>query len=255
MTRIGRTFRLAVIAVLAIVYAAMAQTPAGTLSYEVSSIKVNNSGSGNSSGDFGPYLRATNYTLKSLVLLAYRIPEAQLIGGPDWIGTLRFDIEAKTADGVQLHGPEENLSLIRSLLQNRFQLKVHRETREGAVFNLVIGKNGSKLPPAVDSGAPRSGGVRGGPDTVEMTGTANSIEDLIARLAPQVGRPVIDKTNLTGKFDFKMTFNPRPLVSATQSAAPDIFTALQEQLGLKLESAKGPVEMLVIDSVQRPSEN
>lgn len=235
-----------------------AQTPAANLSYEVSSIKLNNSGSGNSSGDFGPRLRATNYTLKSLVLLAYRIPEFQLMGGPDWLGTLRFDIEAKTADGVQLHDPEQNLSLIRSLLEDRFQLKVHRETREGAVFNLVVVKNGSKLAPAVDNGAPRSGGMRGGPDTAEMTGTGNSIEDLIGRLAPQVGRPVIDKTNLTGKFDFKMTFNPRPLVSADsskQSAVPDIFTAIQEQLGLKLESAKGPVEVLVIDSVQKPSDN
>ena len=78
------------------------------------------------------------------------------------------------------------------------------------------------------------------------------------RLAAQVGRPIIDKTNLTGKFDFKMTFNARPLLSADsskQSAAPDVFTALQEQLGLKLESARGPVDVLVIDSVQKPTEN
>jgi uncharacterized protein (TIGR03435 family) len=231
--------------------------------FEVSSIKLNNSGSQNSSGDFGPHLRATDWTLKSLVLLAYSIPEAQLRSGPDWIGTLRFDLEAKTADGVHLHGPEDNLSLIRSLLEDRFQLKVHRETREGAVFNLVVGKNGSKLKETADNNAPRSGGGRGGPDVAEMTGIGNSVQDLIGRLTSQVGRPIIDKTSLTGKFDFKITFNPRtfnprPLVSADSSkpsAAPDIFTALQEQLGLKLESARGQVEVLVIDSVSKPTEN
>jgi uncharacterized protein (TIGR03435 family) len=237
--------------------AARTQT-AANFSYEVSSIKPNNSGPGNSSGDFGPHLIATNYTLRSLILLAYSIPEFQLIGGPDWIGTLRFDIEAKTADGVRSLGPELILTLLRSLLEDRFQLKVHRETREGAVFNLVVGKNGSKLKEAVENGGHRSGGVGGGPDTAEITGTGNSIEDLISRLAAQVGRPVIDKTNLTGRFDFKLTFNPRPLVSADspgQSAASDIFTALQEQLGLKLESGRGPVEVLVIDSASKPTEN
>jgi uncharacterized protein (TIGR03435 family) len=244
-------------ALATIVSAVRAQTPAANLSYEVSSIKLNNSGSGNSSGSFGTYLRATNFTLKSLILMSYLIPEAQLIGGPEWIGTLRFDIEAKTADGVHLHGPEENLSLIRSLLEDRFQLKAHRETREGAVFNLVVGKNGSKLK-ETENGAPRSTGMREGPDTAELTGTGYSIEDLIGRLAAQVGRPVIDKTNLSGKFDFKLTFDPRPLVgadSSKQSSVPDIFTALQEQLGLKLESTRGSVEVLVIDSVSKPSEN
>jgi uncharacterized protein (TIGR03435 family) len=109
--------------------------------------------------------------------------------------------------------PERILTLLCSLLEDRFQLKVHHETREGAVFNLVVAKNGSKLKETVDKGAPRSDGVRGGPDTAEMTGTGNSIEDLMRRLAAQVGRPVIDKTNLTGRFDFKLTFNARPLVT------------------------------------------
>lgn len=245
------------VAQTALLSAVRAQTPAPDLHYEVSSIKPNNSGSGSSSGEFGTHLRATNFTVKSLILTSYRIPESQLIGGPDWIGTLRFDIEAKVADGVQARGLQQ-LSLIRSLLEDRFQLKVHRETREAPVFNLVVAKNGSKLKEAVDKDGPGSSSMRGGPDAAEMTGTGNSIEDLIRRLEPQVGRPVIDNTNLKGKFDFKMTFNPRPLVSADsskQSAAPDIFTALEEQLGLKLESARGPVEVLVVDSVSKPTEN
>jgi uncharacterized protein (TIGR03435 family) len=112
--------------------------------------------------------------------MSYRIPESQLIGGPDWIGTLRFDIEAKAADGVQTHDPEQNLSLIRSLLQDRFRLKAHRETREGAVFSLVVGKNGSKLKEAVDNGAPRSGGARGGPAFITcMSGRAKSIREVL----------------------------------------------------------------------------
>src|SRR6476659_947105 len=90
-----------------------AQTPAAKLSYEVSSTKPNNSGAPSSSGEFGPHLRATNLTLKSLILLSYRIPESQLTGGPDWIGTQRFDIEAKAMEGVQTHEPEENFALIR----------------------------------------------------------------------------------------------------------------------------------------------
>jgi len=249
---------LAMSGMAALSVAQTAQKPAANLSYEVSSIKLNNSGSGNSSGDFGPHLKATNYTLKSLVLLAYRIPEFQLMGGPDWIGTLRFDLEANAADGVRNLTPEQIFSLLRSLLEDRFQLKVHRETREGAVFNLVVGKNGSRLKETAEKGAHSSGSGHGGPDVAEMTGTGYSIEDLIRRLADHVDRPIIDKTNLSGKFDFKLTFDPRPLVSAdslNQSVSADIFTALQEQLGLKLESSKGPVEVLVIDSVQKPSEN
>ena len=150
--------------------------------------------------------------------------------------------------------------LIQALLEDRFQLRFHRETRELPVFNLVVAKGGSKLKQNVDAGAHGSFGTRGGPPVVEMYGTNDNMENLIRRLASIVGRPITDKTNIAGKFDFTMKFAPQalrpgPPDSSTDSTAPDVFTALQEQLGLKLESAKGPVKVLVIDSVERPTEN
>jgi uncharacterized protein (TIGR03435 family) len=226
--------------------------------FETISIKPNDSASGSYRVDFGPYFKATNVTIRFLILQSYGVFESQLVGGPDWLNSNRFDIRARAESGTNPHGPEA-MVLVQSLLEDRFQLKSHRELRELPVFNLVIAKGGPKLKQTVDMNAPASGGTRGAPPVMEMYGTGNTIEMLINRFARQVGRPVIDKANLAGKYDFSVTFDPRPPTPtndiSTESGGPDIFTAIQEQLGLRLEASKAPVDVLVIDSVQRPTEN
>jgi uncharacterized protein (TIGR03435 family) len=245
--------------------------------FEVASIKPNNSGSSSSQtsiDDGRGYFSATNVTLKSIIVSCYRLLDYQLVGGPEWVNTARFDFQA-SADTSTLSPSisTENVkrselmaAMIQSLLEDRFQLKIHWETRELPAFLLVVGKDGSKLQPTVEgragpgglsAGSSRSNGTSAG---TEMSGSGISISRLINMLSGRVDRPIIDKTNLAGTYDFTLKFapyaaSPAALDSATEPIGPSIFTAVQEQLGLKLESAKGPVEVLVIDSVSKPSEN
>jgi uncharacterized protein (TIGR03435 family) len=159
---------------------------------------------------------------------------------------------------------------IESLLEDRFQLKAHRETRDLPVYELVIAKSGLKMKRSADP--PPNSSFSGSLARRSLTGTAQPLGQLINFLAAELREPVIDKTGLMGLFDYALQWAAdvnrgpvvtadRPLPTGTSSPTPEdvggptIFTALQEQLGLKLESTKGPVEVLVIDSVQRPTEN
>jgi uncharacterized protein (TIGR03435 family) len=141
--------------------------------------------------------------------------------------------------------------MVQSLLDERFQLKVRHETREMPVYILSVGKDGSKLrSPAGETGSMRTNGSNG---KTNVVATGAPVAALAQMLGQQLRRPVIDKTNLTGLFDFELNwFNAN---APTDEVGPSVFTALQEQVGLKLESAKAPVEVLVIESVQKPSEN
>jgi uncharacterized protein (TIGR03435 family) len=238
-----------------------AQEPANRPSFEVASIKVNNSGarnSGTSTRDGGLFI-GTNVSVKQLIMQAYRLQDFQVIGGPDWINTAAFDIQARAAEGAvpKPTGPRDynkpdTLSLmVQSLLDERFQLKVRHETREMPVYILSVGKDGSKLrSPAGETGSMRTNGSNG---KTNVVATGAPVAALAQMLGQQLRRPVIDKTNLTGLFDFELNwFNAN---APTDEVGPSVFTALQEQVGLKLESAKAPVEVLVIESVQKPSEN
>jgi uncharacterized protein (TIGR03435 family) len=162
--------------------------------------------------------------------------------------------------------------MIRSLLEERFQLRSHSEMRELPVYVLSVGKDGSKLKTAIE-GAPGLEGMSpgstrtdGSNGKAQMVGTAVPMRTLVVLLSQQLQRPVIDKTNLTGTFDFALKWfgapNPAAVFTAgpeipppAESDGPSIFAAVQEQLGLKLDSAKGPAEVLIIDRVERPSEN
>jgi uncharacterized protein (TIGR03435 family) len=231
-------------------------------------------------------LMMTNLGLRRLILIAWGIQDYQLAGDPPWIESARYDIEAK-ADGnpsiQQMEGP-----MLQALLEERFKLTVHRETRQLPVYELSVAKAGLKLQPskegscapyAVDAppaattpGEPRPNfcGFRnpaadGLNRTLERTGvTMTALAANLSRSYNSVlGRNVIDKTGLNGTFDIhlKWVFDPlngqRSGSDATTPdlAGPSIFTALQEQLGLKLESAKGPVEVLVLDRIEKPSAN
>ncbi len=234
----------------------------------------------------GGGLRASGATLKMLMTIAYDVRDFQISGGPGWISSDRFDILAKSERGSgtdaappdprsitpeQMKTAQEQMrEKLRALLTDRFQLSLHRETKEQPVYALVIGKNGSKLKESEIKEGPR-GRMRMGRG--ELSGDAVQLQMLTQALSNQLGRPVIDRTGLKGNFDFKLEWTPDPSQSGggpfgggapppgidapppPDPNGPSLFTAVQEQLGLRLESQKGPVELLVIDRVEKPSEN
>jgi uncharacterized protein (TIGR03435 family) len=277
---------------MAVMAAAAAQTPAQKPSFEAASIKPNSSGSPTSAAFINGRFIATNAPLNVILGLAYRSsdgrPFYRIIGGPDWMASATYDVEAKTAESRPIPVDQASL-MIQSLLEERFQLKVHIQTRELPVFHLVVAKSGAKLKMSQDQtplsvegttqlSSPDSSGklprgryeVTRSPSssggTLTAQGTALSASALANLIERYTDRPVRDKTGLTGLFDVELHFvrqtftatrlpDGRPDAASPDTSALSIFTAIEEQLGLKLESSRGPVEVLVIDSVQKPSEN
>lgn len=215
--------------------------------FEVASVKPNQTGSGHSDVETdGNLLRMNNVTLRLCLTWAYRITDAQVVG-PDWLTSERFDIVAKTESGKPR--PE----MLKAVLEERFKLAVHRETRELTEYALVVAKNGPKLK-KVDPGSGDRTSSRGylSAKRTSMGGLANFLAGPNVRL----GRPVVDKTGLDGVFDFELNWAPESSAEKNADAGPSIFAALQEQLGLRLEAQKGPVEVLVVDHVEKvPTEN
>ena len=232
--------------------ASAAQTPQPQQAFEAVSIHRNLSGSVNTRIDTTRgRVTITCATLKTLMRNAYDVQSFQFAGGPSWFDSDFYDIAATTGDGAEI--PQDRYrALLRSMLADRFHLKVHWETRQGDVYALVIAKSGSKLTvdtdPAKESGLNTSKFGHQG----KMIGTKAPMLYLSSNLGNQLGRTVIDKTGLQDKYDWTLTWDPDPTADSTM---PSLFTAVQEQLGLKLEPQKGPVEALVIDSVEKPSEN
>jgi bla regulator protein BlaR1 len=216
----------------------------------------------------GGGLTASGVTLRMLIMNAYEVAGYQISGAPSWIGTERWDIEAKT-EGVQGPLPREQFgAMLRRLIEDRFQMKTRRESKEMPVYALVVTKTGSKLKPHPGDAAERRPLMKFGRGSATFTNTSLAV--LAGQLSMDLGRPVLDRTNLMGGFDFTLEWTPAPEeggseafgiapraepASPADSTGPSIFTAIQEQLGLKLESQKGPVDILVIDHVERPSEN
>jgi uncharacterized protein (TIGR03435 family) len=214
----------------------------------------------------GGGLTATGVTLKMLIMFGYKVASYQISSAPTWIGMERWDIEAKT-DEVEGRLPAAQFDvLLRSLIEDRFQLKSHRATRKLPVYALVTKKSLKLMPHPVDQGTRPSVNFGRG----SATFTNSSIAGLVGQLTLYLDGPVLDRTGLKGVYDFKLHWTPAPneggseamglppraeLPQPDDSSVPSIFTALQEQLGLKLKSTKGPVDMLVIDHVEKPSEN
>jgi uncharacterized protein (TIGR03435 family) len=231
-------------------------------------------------------LTATNAPVWMLILNAYRVQRYQVIGAPGWAESEGFDIEAK---GDASANQAQVLLMLRTLLEDRFQLRFHRESRELPVYALTVGKNGPKLAPPKEGGCVSSdpnariqppppgagpivpcGSVNIGMATagVSMNGGKVPMTEFVRTLQMVVGRPVIDRTAITEPFDVSLTFardevaagiprltGPPGSEPADPGGPPSILTAIQEKLGLKLESTKGPVEVMVIDHVERPSAN
>jgi uncharacterized protein (TIGR03435 family) len=213
----------------------------------------------------GGSLSCMAVTVKMLVMEAYGVKAFQVSGGPGWVGTTLWDMEARV-EGVQRRLPKDHLdAMVRALLEDRFQPKVHRETKEMPVFALVVAKGGSKLRPHTGDPVPSTANHGTGSFSVKQGGVAL----LVNELQRQLFRVVIDKTDLKEAYDYTLTWAPEPGQGGNESLGlppqdhrplpapdgPSIFTALQEQLGLRLESQRGPVEIVVIDGVEKPSEN
>jgi bla regulator protein blaR1 len=241
------------------------------LAFEVTSIKpadpdLRSHFSGTRNGEF----IATDATLKQLVGMAYDLRDHQISGGPKWLDSDRYRVEGKPDSATPIPpgraGWLQTMAMLQQLLAERFHLAVHHETREEQVYELVIARGGPKLKDAdlVRTGPKGIGSTGPG----RLQGMAASMDVLIQVLAPVLSRSVIDKTGLTGKYDFTLEYTPElgqlrlgpPGAPEDPGPPPDangpsLFTALQEQLGLKLESTKGQVEILVIDHAEKPDAN
>lgn len=215
--------------------------------------------------------RAQNVGVRNLMQFAYNVPDFLISGGPAWMTSDRFDIEARAEGPLTI---EQGRQLVRAMLEDRFQLHVRRETANKPVFALVVNKGGAKLslspdqtpvvlgPPA--EGAPRRNGLPRGAATVgpgQFHTFARPIGALTQMLAGQLKRPVLDRTELKGLYDIDLKWTPDqipanlPPDAQPDPSGPTIFTALVEQLGLKLESTTGPVEVVMIEKVEKPTAN
>jgi bla regulator protein blaR1 len=234
--------------------------------YEVSSVKPN------SDGDFHSAFRierdgtlyATGITLRRLMMTAYQVQGFRLVGGPGWVSDKRWDVQAKpsrAASDKQI-GP-----MLRGLLEDRFQLRVHSETRNMPVYELTVGPHGSKLQRVDDSNIKLD--IRTGTGFIRFTKA--TVATFASQLSYALARPVMDKTGISGEFNFDLEWTPVPgedggptssgLPAGTPEQpaptpdGPSIFTAIEEQMGLRLKSGRGPVKVVVIDSAQMPPAN
>jgi uncharacterized protein (TIGR03435 family) len=206
-------------------------------------------------GTRGNQLEIVNAPVKDMIGFAYSVQTDQIFGGPKWIDSDLFTITARPDSATPLRSPDDPGNvlalMLQSLLETRFTLAVHRETRVEPIYELVVAKTGARL---TDSAGPDKNGRQGLFDRPGYwIATNQGVGALLGALSRQIGRPVRDKTGLTGKYDFTLRYSPDLGQQAgTDPNAPSVFTALEEQLGLTLESARGPVEVLIIDNVERP---
>jgi uncharacterized protein (TIGR03435 family) len=218
-------------------------------------------------------LNVENLTLRRLILVAYKVRDFQISGGPAWMGTEQFDIDAKT-DGK--NGADAMLSMLQALLESRFQLRFHRQSDDGAVYLLTVAKSGTRLHQArcvpfdpndlrkqgALSDAERTrqcGGISrsaGKLDSDGMSledGSGPAFQSLAGQLSLVLDRPVVNRTGLAGRFEVHLAWDAEQ--STSDGSQPSLFTAVQEQLGLKLEAGRAPVDRFVIDRVEKPGEN
>jgi uncharacterized protein (TIGR03435 family) len=236
------------------------QTTSTRPQFEVASIRPSTSTdprryiTGMQRGDF----KATNYTLKDLIRLGWDVRSYQISGGPKWLDSDRYNIEVKPEVPFDVPGPgnegEHRFRLmVQAMLADRFKLKLHRATQEMRAYFLVIGKNGPSLKRTGES-ADQGPHIQDGKG--QLIATKIDMPLFSRALSGELGVTVIDRTNLRGAYDVKLEWSPDEDISATvSSTGPSIFTALQEQLGLRLESGKAPVDIVVVDYAEKASAN
>lgn len=234
-----------------------AQAAQRPLTFDVTSVKPNTSGAqgGSSKAEPGRYV-GVNVTLRRVMGLAY-LPMQEFVGGPSWINTDRFDVEGKS-EGTP--NREQMREMLRSLLADRFRLVVHRETRPMPAYALVLARADKKTGPQLRATEPCTGPGCGGFNVGNgsLRGTGVTMTQLAGELPSATeGRHVIDRTGLAGAFDVTLTWSAGALQpdAAIADDAASIFAAIQEQLGLKLEPITAPIDVIVVDSAERPTGN
>jgi len=245
--------------------AALAQSP---FEFEVATVKPAENNNGRwIRMQTAHQFQAKNHTLKTLIQAAYNLPPSCVSGGPPWVDSDRYDILAKSP-GALRPTLDQQMAMLRALLTDRFQLAFHRGEKEMATYTLTIAKSGSKLKEstepldALPEGPPPLVFVLS-PQSARLPARNATIAELASVLQrAALDRPVIDKTGLTGRFDFELEWTPEEsqfggagLKGTAESTKPDLFGAIQQQLGLKLDAARGMVPTLVIDRAGHPSEN
>jgi uncharacterized protein (TIGR03435 family) len=209
-------------------------------------------------------LYATGITLRRLMMTGYDLQGFRFIGGPGWLAAKRWDVQAKPSRPAS---DKETRPMLRALLEDRFQLKDHSETRNMPVYELTVASRGSKLQRVQDGNFTQD--IRIGNGAIRFTKA--TVATFASQLTYALARPVIDKTGITGEFNIALEWTPVPgedggpttsgLPPGTPEQAasildgPSIFTAIEEQLGLRLKPGRGPVEVVVIDSVRMPAAN
>ncbi len=251
-----RTVRAALVIGTLLLSAIFAQAPPA---FDAASVRLSDPNEPTAVAEFLPGGRfRANIALRYIIERAYEIEDYQLLGDPAWVKADRYSIQAKTDSPAT---DDQLRQMVQAMLASRFGLKIHRETRDLPVYALVIGKDGPKLPVAKDAtlcGGHGCFGIGRGSFSAKgatLPWTAKTLNRIL-------DRPVLDKTQLTGNYDFVLHFDPStassPMmaaVSTEDSSQGSIFTVIQEQIGLKLDPRKEPVEILVIDHVERPSGN
>ena len=253
--------------------------------FDVASVKLTKPDAQGNTGRFqflpGGAFRASNIPLNFLIQQVYQLRSFQVVGDPQAMAMIadgenaRYDIEAK---GDRSATEAQMREMLKALLADRFQLKVHRETRDLPVYALIAAKGGIKLPPPKDGGKARIRGAFSFIDRGWIQGNAVQMAILVQLLSANTDRPVIDKTGFTEPFDFRLTWTPdtgaapdapsdglcpasfardqeRLGMKPEALSCPSIYTAVQDQLGLRLDPQKAPTDVLVIDHVERPSAN
>src|SRR6185312_1462983 len=184
----------------------------------------------------GGYLKIHNLTLKRLVSNAWQIDESAISGGPNWAGSDGFDINARIPRATGATKEDALREMVQNLLADRFHLSIHREARQISGYELVVSKRGAKMDPA----QPEQQGSESNSNGSRLSAKNYTMEAFVRRLSRMrdIGKPVVDKTGLQGGFNFSLEWTPAALEQTADAQAPPILTAIQEQLGLKLEAAK-----------------
>lgn len=267
--------RLAVFNALLLASAAWTQTAPRKAVFEAAAIKPADPAAGGSSSwntDEGRF-RAVNLTLKSYITIAYDVKTYQVTGGPNWLDSDHYDINAKLdAEGDDTLPPKSQSRLrnqaidarhrqaLQALLGERFQLKFHRETKNASGYALVIAKNGLKIKP-VDREGGSSTSSNGRNGVQKLVAQRINMDRIASFLMNALGQPVVNMTHNEDFYTFNLDWMRDDVRDAardsgsSEPALPSLFTAVQEELGLKLESQKVPVDILVIDSAEKPSDN
>ena len=221
--------------------------------FEVAAIKRGDPDSRNGGLYFGGrHVHLQNQTVEWMIAFAFGVHDRQIIGAPGWVATERFDVDA-VPDTQGQPSVKQLQDMLQGLLVDRFGLKTHTEKREMDVYAVTVTRGGPKLTRSLageDAVPTQTGGSRG-----HMRFTNNTMADFALGMQSFVDRPVVDRTGLTGRWNFTLNWTKDDAPVADPDAAPGLFTAVQEQLGLKLDPVKAAADVLVVDAVERPGAN